>query len=378
MAIRNQYSPVYNFSDKATYDPTVNDDRFFTPERPNRNRSINTINEDNPVGIKNNYRGLYGNKFGADSQFSNAEQTILLNMSSECISANGVTVRYMTRRAPPGVGPDLVFNEIPESQFDTGLSIDCWIQNIEGFEGDNVISLYGLEIREEVDIIIAVQRFNELIYAYDSEVFHRGDSEYVRTRPLEGDLVAIPFGISAEGGFDYVAARLNNPSREPTPQYFPKLFEVLKVSTFRDGPFFQYGANQTYKLHCRLFELSGETINFDSEFSDYPPNEPDASHDSTLQFILDELRAYDSDGEVPHDSDGSINITQRDWADRYGRNQPIEENSQLQDIYANFDSEIDGKQVAHTYVAKQTQNIVQDYGRNLYSQPGVINDLDEI
>lgn len=376
MAIKNRYTPAFNYDNKATYTPTVNDSKFFTKERPNRNRSINAINEANPGDVKNIYRDLYGNVFGADSQFSNAEQTILMEMTSECISANGITVRYMPRRAPPGVGPDLVFNEIPESQFDTGFTIDSWIRNIEGFEGDTVIRFYGLEIREEVDMVISVARFKELGLPYDSEVYHRGDSEFVRTRPLEGDIIAIPMGISAVGDFEFVADVLNRKIViEDTPQYFPKLFEVLKVSTWQDGQFFQYGGNQTYKLHCRLFELAGETINFDSEYSDYPPNAP-SDDDSTVQFILDRLRAYDSEGQVPTDDTGAINTVNKQWADRFGENQAIEESAQDQAIYENFDSEIHGKFVTHTQVSHYNQVLTRDYGRELYKVPGVINHLD--
>lgn len=385
MAIKNNYTPAYNFSNKATYNPKTTDTKFFNEEQPNRNRSINGINQANPTEIKNSYSGLYGNVFGADSQFSNAEQTVLAGMVSETITANGISIRYMTRRAPPGVGPDLVFNEVPESQFDTGFSIDCWLQNIDGFEGDTVIAHYGLEIREEVDVVISVARFNELIPSYDSDVYHRGDSEYVRSRPLEGDLIVIPFGINAIGDYSYVADVLNRKIvvRE-TPQYFPKLFEILRVSTFQDGPFFQIGTNQTYKLHCRLFELSGETINFDSEYSDYAPNAP-SDTDSIVQNILDTLRAYDSEGEVPeyrYPVDSDVNITgtiegidivNKKWGDRFGENQSIEKTALEQDVYGVNVNEERGKFVTHTYVARKSPILVGDYGSRLYNTPGVIN-----
>lgn len=385
MAIKNNYSSAYNFSNKTTYTPTAADNKFFTEATPNRNRSINNINANNPSFIRNEYRDLYGNLFGADSQFSNAEQVVLANMTSETISVNGITLRYMTRRAPPGVGVDNVFNEVPESQFDTGFSIDCWIQNIEGFEGATVIRYYGLEIQEEVDIVISVARFNELVRPYDSEVYFRGDSEYVRSRPLEGDIILIPFGISSVGEFQYVADVMNRKIKvAETPQYFPKMFEVLRVSTWQDGPFFQLGTNQTYKLHCRLFELSGETINFDSEFADYSPNTPDAA-DSTIQYILDTLRAYDSEGEVPGynypiDSDinnsgilDGIDVVNKLWGDRFGENQAIEQSAQEQNIYSNEVVETRGKYVTHTYVSRQSPKLVGDYGQRLYNVPGIIN-----
>lgn len=381
MAITNKYSPVYNTNDTATYLPRSADNKFFTPERPTRTRSISDINNRNPAGVVNNYRGLYGNQFGADSQFSNAEQTVLMNMAAESISANGITIRYMPRRAPPGVGVDTVFNEIPESQFDTGFSIDSWIQNIEGFEGNTVISLYGLEIREEVDMIISVSRFKDIVQPYDYTVYQRGDSEYVRTRPLEGDIIAIPFGISATGDFEFVANLLNQNALghvvSDTPQYFPKLFEVLRVSTFQDGPFFQLGGNTTFKLHCRLFELAGETINFDSRYSDYPPNDP-TDTDSTVQFILDTLRAYDSEGNVPLDDAGAIDIVNKNWGDRFGRNKEIEESAQAQDVYTTYDSEIGGKIVTLSKVAYQNQVIAGDYGKVLHKVPGIINQLKDI
>lgn len=379
MPIQNTYSPVYNSSNSATYTPTQNDNKFFTPSQPNRNRSITQINQNLPASsVSNSYKALYGNLFGADSQFSNAEQTVLQNMTSECISANGISVRYMPRRAPPGIGVDRVFNEVPESQFDTGFSIDSWISNIDGFEGDVVIQAYGLEIREEVDMIVSVVRFNQLAQPYDSDVYGRGDSEYVRTRPLEGDLMVIPFGISAEGGFQYVTDVLNkNIVVKETPQYFPKLFEILRVSTFSNGPFFQMGGNQQYRLHCRLFELSGETINFDSEYADYPPNAPSVE-DSVVQYILDELRAYDSENGIPVDSENVIDIVNEDWPEGFGQNKAIEEAAQGHTIYEVTYTTENGKTVSHTSTRQVNPVIVQDYGKSQYGVPGVINHLDEI
>ena len=212
----------------------------------NLNRSIQKINQDYAIsaGISNTYIDGYINQFGSTSKFSTNEQRFVQSMIRESININGITVRYMPRKSEY---TDNVWNERPESVFDKGLQMDMMLVAAAGFEGEgDVMTQFGIEFREEVILSMAIPRFDQLYGAYENNLDSDSIGQYHRIRPLEGDLIIIPFGRSAQN----------------KNQYVPKIFEITRVTTYHDGAFFQFSDNFQYKIKARLFELSGEDLLF--------------------------------------------------------------------------------------------------------------------
>lgn len=350
MAIKNNYSG-FTLASTTALNNADNDSDFGV----NLNRSIQKVNDDYALsaGIRNTYIDGYINQFGASSRFSTNEQRLVQNLIRESININGITVRYMPRSAPY---TDEVWNERPESRFHRGLQMDVLLVAAAGFEGEgDVMTTYGIEFREEVILSVAIPKFENLYDNFDSDLKANGDSDeaitFARTRPLEGDLVVIPFGRSAQ-------------NKE---QYIPKVFEILRVTTYHDGAFYQIGDNYQYKLRCRLFELSGEDLEFNPRVVEY-------NKDGTQKNIIDSdtgpiaraktgLELTDSDSRnlnIADDSDDHFDT----WAD----NKALEERSQKETKYDNKGEPLRDK----------GDVITKDYTAEAFGYAGVINDLDDI
>ena len=349
MAIVNNYIG-FTVATQPEYNAADNDSDFGL----NLNRSIQQINQNYNVaaGIKNTYINGYINQFGASSSFSTNEQRLVQNIVRESININGITVRYMPRWSPY---TDKVWNERPESQFHKGLPMDMMLVAAAGFEGEgDVMTQYGMEFREEVILTIAIPRFEELYKTYINELAVSLDSEdskkFARTRPYEGDLIAIAFGRSAQN----------------KNQYAPKIFEILRVTTYHDGAFFQLGNNYQYKIRARLFELSGEDLEFNPTVVQY-------NIDGSQQTLIDSDTGPIARAKDPLyflDSDRrTINTNQDSEAhfDSWSSNLAIEERAKQQEVFDNYGSKVEEVPV-----------IVQDYGAQAFGVPGIIDDLDNI
>jgi len=345
MAITNSFTG-FAVASTTDYKNSDNDSDFGI----NLNRSIGKVNTDYVIasGILNSYAESNSNTFGASSSFSTNEQRMVQNMIRESININGITVRYMPRWSPYH---DHVWNERPESRFHSGIDMDVILVATAGFEGEgDVMTQYGMEFREEVILNVAIPRFEQLYHTFDSDLRSVYDSEnadaFARTRPLEGDLIAIPFGRSAQN----------------KAQYIPKIFEITRVTTFHDGAFFQLGDNYQYKLRCKLFELSGEDLDFNPTVVNTETGSKLVSAETgpiarakTSTAYLDEITRtinIADDSDIHFDS----------WAD----NRHIEVAAQTRE---HFDSANN---------TTKNKSLVKDYSAEAFGVPGVINNLDNI
>lgn len=358
MAITNNYSG-FTIATSGFDGDSDNDSDFGE----NLNRSIQKVNRDYSLsaGIKNTYIDGYINQYGNSARFSTNEQRLVQNLIRESINVNGITVRYMPRGSDY---TDEVWNERPESVFDSGYQADVLLVAASGFEGEgDILTQYGMEFREEVILSVAINRFEQLDSDYrvtikqrytdsdnfgsvaDSEAYVDLINKYARSRPLEGDLIVIPFGRSAQN----------------KKQYVPKVFEISRVSTYHDGAFYQLGDNYQYKLHCKLFELSGEDLNF---------NPTAVTYDNTGRAIgtTDDIVSKAKDGYQFLDSETkSVDITDSDQVfDTWGENTAIEARAENQAIYDN------------NGVERENAGVIEDdYTARAFGVPGIRN-LDDI
>jgi len=155
------------------------------------------------------------------------EQRLIEDLIIESIKIYGIEVCYLPRTV---VNEDYLFGEDNLSKYEHAYGLEAYIKNVDGFEGDgDFLSKFGLEIRDEMTLTIAMRRFSEEVpLAYTSP----NDAGEHTGRPTEGDLV-----------------------------YFPltgKLYEVKFVE--HEAIFYQMGALQTYDLRLELFQYSHERI----------------------------------------------------------------------------------------------------------------------
>ena len=339
MAITNSYSNISFLLDRAPADSDTDNDSEFGV---NLARNVSAINQNTgSITITNTYNALYTNQFGATAMNSRNEQLLIQSMVSESIFANGVTIRYMPRWNPH---VDKVFNEAPDATFSRGYQWNVVIKSAAGFEGEgDVLTLYGMEMKEEFEFVLSIPNFTQWHQEWYATLDSETQAKFKRTRPLEGDLVVVPFGR--------VAAN--------TGQYFPKVFEILHVTTFHDGAFFQVGDNYQYKLKARLFDLSAEDLEFSPTVVDEEGNEIVSATTGPIAKAKEQNDILDAQG--------NFNILDSEiQEDTWAENKQLEQAAQVEDKF-HVNNRIE-----------QTDRLTDDYTAKLFGMPGVINNLDDI
>ena len=106
-------------------------------------------------------------------------------------------VYYMPRTSRDPNGIDKLYGEDTLKQYVSAHPIEVYLENITGMDGEgDFISKFGLEIRDEITVLVSRRRFK---YSVGSTNFNRpriGDivatENQAPTRPREGDLVYLP------------------------------------------------------------------------------------------------------------------------------------------------------------------------------------------
>ena len=153
---------------------------------------------------------------------SNNEQTLYEDLIVEQLKVFGHDVYYLPRTL---VKEDSLFGEDVLSKFDDAYGIEMFMEQVEGYGGEKeLVSKFGLEIRDEATFVVSRRRWISLIGA-DSNLI-------VSTRPNEGDLI-----------------------------YFPRLQKLFEINFVdHDDPFFQVDNLPVFKLYCSTFEYSSEQL----------------------------------------------------------------------------------------------------------------------
>ena len=162
------------------------------------------------------------------SHGTKSEQNLYEDITIEGLKIYGHDAYYIPRKI---VNEDSLFNEDQLSSFGSSYMIEAYVANVDGYEGEgDLLSKFGLEIKDQVTLVIANRRWEQLVGRHVSS-----DTNLDRTvtrRPMEGDLIYLPF---AKG-----------------------LFEITFVEA--EDPFYQLQNLPTFQLKCELFKYSGEDI----------------------------------------------------------------------------------------------------------------------
>jgi len=188
------------------------------------------------------------------------EQRVEDDLIVEAIKIYGVDIQYM---------PRTIFNEIvefgedPLSQFNLAVPIEVYVNNLENFQGEgDFLSKFNLEIRDQITLTMARRRWDQIrteklsdevgnIYLIEtnSDSYTANTDNYLletgsangytvsSTRPLEGDLIYIPFINNGNGA----------------------IYEIKFVE--HERIFYQHGKLYTYEMTCELFRYSSEQFN---------------------------------------------------------------------------------------------------------------------
>lgn len=157
-----------------------------------------------------------------------SEQRLIEDLTRETISAMGRDVYYIPRKL---FNKDFLFGEDTISKFQGSHKIEMYVKSVSGFEGQgDIISKFGIELKDRVELVVSKKRFEDLISRTDSEL----------QRPREGDLIYFPLSDT--------------------------LFEINFVE--HENPFYALGKLYTYVLTCETFTYSHEDFETDQSFID--------------------------------------------------------------------------------------------------------------
>lgn len=155
---------------------------------------------------------FYFNNFG-----SSQEQNLIEDLVIESIKIYGHEVWYCPRTID---NEEKIFKEDELASFNNAYSIEMYIKNVEGFEGEgDFLSKFGLQIRDRITFTVARRTF--------------ADEVTGGTRPKEGDMIFFP--LTSKG-------------------YVVRFVE-------HEAIFYQMGSLQTFDIVCELFEFNQETFN---------------------------------------------------------------------------------------------------------------------
>ena len=112
-----------------------------------------------------------------------SEQRLIEDLTVELIQGVGQDCFYVPRKY---FNIDKIFGEDPSSSFEKIYTIEMYIQSYKGFDGTDVITQFGLEIKDKISLLMARRRFRDEVTAIDSTI----------PRPREGDLIYFPLSKS--------------------------------------------------------------------------------------------------------------------------------------------------------------------------------------
>ena len=108
-----------------------------------------------------------------------SEQLLMEDLVIESLKMHGMDVYYLPRESRSSI--DYLYGEDPMKSYTQAFPVEMYLENVTGMDGEgDFISKFGLEIRDEVSMLVARRRFK---YALAS-------MELIR--PREGDLLYLP------------------------------------------------------------------------------------------------------------------------------------------------------------------------------------------
>lgn len=157
------------------------------------------------------------------TQGTSNEQYLIEDIIIESLRIYGKEMFYIPRTL---VSKDDILGEDRLSKFEYSYPIEMYIENVEGFEGQQAfIQKFGLMMEQSATFVVARRRWEQMVGQFGNTT--------IPTRPNEGDLIYFPMSKG--------------------------LFEIKYVK--HQDPFYQLGRLYVYKLQVELFQYASERIN---------------------------------------------------------------------------------------------------------------------
>lgn len=154
------------------------------------------------------------------------EKRVFEDIIVESIKIMGHDVKYLPREAYDA--DDTLLGENVTSKFERAYTVEMYLANVEGYEGDgDFFSKFGLEIRETSNFVVSRRSFERYI------------PSTIAPRPKEGDLI-----------------------------YVPTLQQIFEIKFVENELMFKTLGNQNpyvYELRCETFRFSNENFNTGDE-----------------------------------------------------------------------------------------------------------------
>ena len=148
------------------------------------------------------------------------EQHLYEDLVVESLRIYGHETYYLPREI---VEEDTILGEDVQSTFGDAYSVEMYLENTEGFEGEgDLMSKFGVQVRDQATFVLSLRTWERFI-SLDSNLA-------TSLRPNEGDIIYFPLSGS--------------------------MFEIKFVE--HENPFYQVGKLFVFKMQCELFEYSGE------------------------------------------------------------------------------------------------------------------------
>lgn len=110
-----------------------------------------------------------------------SEQLLVEDLVIEAMQIYGMDVYYLPRTVREGNEIDYIYGEDTLKEYKIAHSIEMYLENVTGMDGEgDFISKFGLEIRDELTLLVSRKRFK----------YSTSSSQLIR--PREGDLVYVP------------------------------------------------------------------------------------------------------------------------------------------------------------------------------------------
>lgn len=192
------------------------------------------------------------------SQSVTSEQELYEDLVIESLKIYGQDTFYLPKTI---VERDNILGEDMASKFDDAYSLEAYIENTEGFEGQgDIFSKFGLEIRDEATFIISRRRWNQFVGIWENDL--------LESNPQEGDIIYLP---------------MTN-----------KFFEINHVE--HEQPFYQLSNLPVYKLKCALYEFNEEE--FDTGINEIDTWQQELTYQVGIDIELIGLLVFPDIGET--------------------------------------------------------------------------------
>lgn len=108
-----------------------------------------------------------------------SEQLLVEDLVIEAMQIHGMDVYYLPRESRDSI--DYLYGEDVLKTYKKGYALEMYLENVSGMDGEqDFISKFGLEVRDEITLLVSRRRFKYATKALNLE------------RPREGDLVYLP------------------------------------------------------------------------------------------------------------------------------------------------------------------------------------------